>query len=71
MKKQIGLAFIIDKLTNKIENVVAWNRFATEVSILSESDLKRICKNKGWRHLLMPPCPEVPSLINSMSSLWI
>lgn len=50
MKKhsEIGLDFIIDKLTNSIENVVTGDSFATEISILSSSDLKSITKAKGW-----------------------
>ena len=50
MKKQseIGLDFIIDKLTNSIENVITGDSFATEISILTSSDIKSITKAKGW-----------------------
>ena len=50
MKKEleIGLDFIIDKLTNAIENVVTGDSFATEISLLSFSDLKSISKKNGW-----------------------
>lgn len=50
MKKQseIGLDFIIDKLTNSIENVVTGDSFATEISILTSNDLKSLTKAKGW-----------------------
>jgi hypothetical protein len=50
VKKQneIGLDFIIDKLTNSIENVVTGDSFTTEISILTKSDLKSISKNHGW-----------------------
>jgi hypothetical protein len=47
-KKEIGLEFIIDKLTNSIENVVSGDSFATDITILSGSDLKLITKKKGW-----------------------
>ena len=46
--KNIGLDFIVDKLTNSIENVVSGDSFATEVSILSANDLKTLTKKKGW-----------------------
>lgn len=50
MKKNInqGLDFIIDKLTNSIENVVTGDSFATEISILNIADLKSVSKTKGW-----------------------
>ena len=50
MKNQteIGLDFIVDKLTNSIENVVTGDSFATDISILITNDLKVITKTKGW-----------------------
>ena len=51
MKKQqvdTGLDFEIDKLTNSIENIVSGDSFPTEVSILTQSDLKNITKAKKW-----------------------
>ncbi|WP_207536460.1 hypothetical protein [Desertivirga arenae] len=50
MKKrsEIGLDFIIDKLTNSIENVVTGDSFSTDISILTSNDLKSITKSKGW-----------------------
>lgn len=47
-KKEIGLSFIVDKLTNSIENVISGDSFATEVSVLTPSDLKKINKREGW-----------------------
>ena len=46
MKKQekIGLDFVIDKLTNSIENVNSGDSFPTEVSILTQIELKSITK---------------------------
>ena len=40
--KEIGLDFIIDKLTNSIENVITGDSFATEISLLTNADLKSI-----------------------------
>jgi hypothetical protein len=46
--KEMGLDFIIDKLTNSIENVVTGDSFATDISLLSKADLKTISKTQGW-----------------------
>jgi hypothetical protein len=46
--KEIGLDFIIDKLTNSIENVVTGDSFATEISILTANDLKTATTKNGW-----------------------
>lgn len=47
-KKQIGLDFVVDKLTNSIENVVTGDSFTTEISLISVSDLKNITKKNDW-----------------------
>jgi len=47
-KTDIGLDFIIDKLTNSIENILTGDSFATEISVLSKEDLKLVGINKGW-----------------------
>ena len=50
--KEIRLDFIIDKLTNSIENVVTGDSFATDISLLSKTDLKTdlktVSKTQGW-----------------------
>lgn len=43
-----GLDFIVDKLTNSIENVVTGDSFATEVSVITLKDLKSVTKKNGW-----------------------
>ena len=48
MKKFKGLDFIVDKLTNSIENVVTGDSFQTEISVLTMPNLKVITKSKGW-----------------------
>ena len=45
---ETGLDFIIDKLTNSIENVITGDSFATEISVLTNSDLKTVSKKNGW-----------------------
>lgn len=47
-KRESGLDFIVDQLTNSIENVVTGDCFPTEVSVLMPGDLKTITKSNGW-----------------------
>ena len=47
-RQQIPLDFIVDKLTNSIENVQTGDSFQTIVSLLSSSDLKSVTKKSGW-----------------------
>lgn len=50
MKKEQNkqLDFLIDKLTNSIENITTGDCFQTEVSLLTTSDLKSITKKNNW-----------------------
>lgn len=50
MKKQSisGLDFEVDKLTNSIENVITGDSFATDISIVTLTDLKNITKKNKW-----------------------
>jgi len=48
IRKNRGLDFEIDKLTNSIENVVTGDSFSTDVILLSSEDLKTISKKNGW-----------------------
>ncbi len=47
-KEKTGLDFLIDKITNSIENAVTGDSFQTEVSILSNADFKTISEKKLW-----------------------
>lgn len=51
MKKRqtSGLDFLIDRLTNSIENVQSGDSFPTDISLLTTSELKNITKKNGWR----------------------
>ena len=51
MKKasNTGLDFIVDKLTNSIENVVTGDSFATDISLISIADLKSVVKKNNWQ----------------------
>ena len=46
--EETGLDFVVDKLTNSIENVITGDSFATEISILTTNDLKIVNKKNGW-----------------------
>jgi hypothetical protein len=48
-RKEIGLDFEVDKLTNSIENVVTGDSFATEISIVTIADLKTVTKRNKWQ----------------------
>lgn len=45
---RIQLDFIVDKLTNSIQNTISGDSFPTEVSRLTKSDLKFVTKKIGW-----------------------
>jgi hypothetical protein len=51
MKKsqKTGLDFEVDKLTNSIVNIVTGDSFATDISIISISDLRTVIKKNGWQ----------------------
>lgn len=47
--RKTALDFTINKLTNSIENVITGDSFATEVSIVTLSDLKNMSKTSKWQ----------------------
>ncbi|WP_245529091.1 hypothetical protein [Aequorivita sublithincola] len=47
-KENIELDFLIDKLTNSIENVVTGDSFHSVVSLVSTTDLKAVTKKNKW-----------------------
>ena len=50
MKKsnKTALDFVVDKLTNSIQNTISGDIFPTEVSRLTKTDLKQVTKKIGW-----------------------
>jgi hypothetical protein len=46
--KKIFLDFVIDRLTNSIQNTVSGDSFPTEISNLTRHDVKKITKKNGW-----------------------
>lgn len=85
MKKDqsIGLNFVVDKLTNSVENVVTGDSFKIEISILTKTDLKLVTKKSGWlfdwKKELKEPVREVykltivgnPTVIQGLISMEI
>ncbi len=47
-QKQTGLDFVVDKLTNSIENIITGDSFPTDISLISIADLKTLTKKNGW-----------------------
>ncbi len=47
-KENKELDFLIDKLTNSIENVVTGDKFQTVISLVSINDLKSVTKKSKW-----------------------
>ncbi len=48
-RKQIPLDFLVDKLTNSIENVQTGDTFYTNIILLTTADLKTVTKKNGWQ----------------------
>lgn len=81
--KNIGLDFIVDKLTNSIVNVVTGDSFKTEISVLTKSELKLVTKKNGWvfdwRKELKDPSRDIykltiignPSVIQGLLSVEV
>jgi len=47
-EKTIHLDFVIDKLTDSIQNTISGDSFLTEVSRLTRADLKQVTKKNDW-----------------------
>ena len=48
-RKEIGLEFEIDKLTNSIENEKSGDNFPTEISLLTSAELSEVSKKNKWQ----------------------
>ena len=85
MKNQteLGLDFIVDKLTNSVENIITGDSFATDITILTTNDLKVITKTKGrlfnWREEFKDTVRDIykltivnnPTIIQGLVSLEV
>lgn len=47
-EKRTYLDFVIDKLTNSIQNTISGDSFPTDVSRLTKADLRQVTKKNGW-----------------------
>jgi hypothetical protein len=47
-EKTIHLNFVIDKLTDSIQNAISGDSFQTEISRLTRTDLKNVTIKNGW-----------------------
>lgn len=47
-EKRLYLDFVIDKLTNSIQNTISGDSFPTDVSRLTKVDLRQVTKKNGW-----------------------
>lgn len=45
-QEDIGLDFVVDKLTNSIQNTISGDSFQTEVAVLTAVDIKAISKKR-------------------------
>jgi len=45
---EIQLDFMVDKLTNSIQNTISGDSFQTEISRFTFSDCKQVLKKNGW-----------------------
>lgn len=82
-EKNIGLDFIVDKLSNSIENVVTGDSFKTEISVLTKDELKLVTKKNGWlfdwRKELKEPARDIykltivgnPNIIQGLISIEV
>jgi hypothetical protein len=43
-----GIDIEIDELTNSIKNVISGDSFPTDISRITQTDLKNITKKNGW-----------------------
>lgn len=48
-RKEIGLEFKVDKLTNSIENVKSGDSFPTEISLLTKVEVTGLTKKNNWQ----------------------
>lgn len=79
----IAQSFLIDKLTNSIENVTTGDRLQTEIALVSATHLKPVTKKNGWefdwKFELKQPEREVykltiqgnPTIIQGLMSLEV
>jgi hypothetical protein len=83
INRHVPLDFIIDKLTNSIQNTISGDSFGTEVLRLIKADLKQLTKKNGWnfnwkaeldnntKEVFKLTIPNNPSVIQGLLSLTL
>ena len=83
INEPIHLDFIVEKLTNSIQNTISGDSFATEVLRLTKTDLKQVTKKSGWnfdwkveladntKEVFKLTIPNNPSIIQGLLSLTL
>jgi len=83
INKPEPLDFIIDKLTNSIQNTISGDSFGTEVLRLTKTDLKQLTKKNGWsfnwkaelddntKEVFKLTIPNNPTVIQGLLSLTL
>ena len=79
--KPFHLDFVVDKLTNSIQNTISGDSFATDILRLTMNDLKLVTKKNGWnfnwkleladdtREVFKLSIPNNPSIIQGLLSI--
>lgn len=79
--KSVPLDFIVDKLTNSIQNTISGDSFNTEVLRFTKHDLKQVTKRNGWnfnwkaeladntKEVFKLTIPNNPNIIQGLLSL--
>jgi len=82
-KQSFHLDFIVDKLTNSIQNTISGDSFATDVLRLTINDIKQVTKKNGWsfnwkseladdkKEVFKLTIPNNPNIIQGLLSLSI
>jgi len=83
INKLIHLGFIVDKLTNSIQNTISGDSFTTEFLRLTKADLKQVTKKNGWnfdwkleltdnaKEVFKLTIPNNPSIIQGLLSITL
>ena len=77
------LDFIVDKLTNSIQNTISGDSFSTDVLRFTKTDLKQVTKKNGWnfnwkielldntKEVFKLTIPNNPNIIQGLISLTL
>lgn len=81
--KSVPLDFIIDKLTNSIQNTISGDSFNTEVLRFTKHDLNQVTKKNSWsfnwkaeladntKEVFKLTIPNNPNIIQGLLSLSV